>query len=74
MSDPLEWHGWSVRGMTLHVGPLPGRKGIVLYRCEKATIKPLAYFRNEEQAQACLEVLDALAIAPYHESKDPRRI
>lgn len=61
MSSPPKWHGWTVAGMTLHVGPLPGRKSIVMYRCDQSAIEPLAYFRSEEQAQACLEVLDALA-------------
>jgi hypothetical protein len=60
----LDWHGWRIKGMCLHVGPLPGRKSICLYRLDGSTIKPLAYFPSEDQAYAALEVITAIAEAP----------
>lgn len=65
MSTP-EWHGWTVAGMTVHVGPLPGRKSICLYRVDRSVIRPLAYFPGQAQAQECLLFLDALA-GPTHD-------
>lgn len=56
------WHGWTVAGKSLHVGPLPGRKSICLYTSEaNVGIRPLAYFRSEDDADACLAWLDRLA-------------
>jgi hypothetical protein len=59
-----EWHGWTTAGMTLHVGPLPGRKSICLYRLDESVIRPLAYFPDEAKARECLQFLDALVLAP----------
>lgn len=58
MPDHDDWHGWRVRGMALHVGPLPGRKSICLYRLDGSVIDVLAYFKSEQQARKCLEFLD----------------
>lgn len=60
-AEQIEWHGWSKRGMTMHVGPLPGRKSICLYRLDGSVIRPLAYFPDEDKARECLRFLDALA-------------
>lgn len=59
----IDWHGWRVRGMALHVGPLPGRKSIALYRNDASILTPLAYFKSETAASACLEFLDTLSAA-----------
>lgn len=63
MSEVVDWHGWSTGAMTLHVGPLPGRKSIALYLADKAnaTSWPLAYFSDEDKAWECLVFLDAFA-------------
>jgi len=56
------WHGWTVAGKSLHVGPLPGRKSICLYTSEaNVGLVPLAYFRSEGDAATCLAWLDRLA-------------
>lgn len=64
MTARMDWHGWRIGGMCLHVGPLPGRKSVCLYRLDGTTIKPLAYFADEERAYAALEVITAIAEAP----------
>ena len=56
-----DWHGWRVNGMSLHVGHLPGRKSVCLYRLDSTRIEVLAYFRSEDHARRCLEVLDAMS-------------
>lgn len=63
----MSWHGWRVRDTNLHVGPLPGRKQIVLYAMVNGgtTIRPLAYFRTEDDARTALNALDTLAAAPF---------
>jgi hypothetical protein len=53
-----EYHGWSLDGVAYHVGHLPGRKSVVLYRFEGTVIHPAAYFRGEDEAQAFLAWLD----------------
>lgn len=61
-AEKERWHGWTVAGKSLHVGPLPGRKSICLYTSEASIgLKPLAYFRSEDDADACLAWLDRLA-------------
>jgi hypothetical protein len=58
----VEYHGWTARGRTIHVGPLPGRKSITLYRMDDdgSTIDVLAYFRDEDSAWRFLGDMDAL--------------
>ncbi len=55
-----DWHGWSVEGCAVHVGPLPGRKSICLYTVEGSVLRTLAFFRDEEDAQRALTALDRL--------------
>lgn len=56
-----EWHGWSKDGMTAHVGRLPGRKSVCLYRLDGSVIEPLAYFPDADKARKCMQFIDALA-------------
>lgn len=72
MSDPnlyeSKWHGWSIGDSpAIHVGPLPGRKSIVLYQIDGSVLTPLAYFRDEDAAEKGLALLDDLMsrLAPY---------
>lgn len=62
-----EWHGWRVADASLHVGPLPGRKSTVLYAMVNGgtTIRPLAYFKTEDDARTVLDFLDKLAASRY---------
>jgi hypothetical protein len=55
------WHGWSIRGKSIHVGYLPGRKSCCLYTIDGSVMDVLAYFRSEAHAQACLAMLDQMA-------------
>lgn len=59
MSD---WHGWGIKGKVenLHIGPLPGRKGIAFYVLREATVSPLAYFVSEERAREALALIDRI--------------
>lgn len=61
--DDGRWHGWSVGGKAIHVGPLPRRKSICLYTVIGNTISPLAYFKTEDDAKALLDILDGMALA-----------
>lgn len=72
--EQSHWHGWSraskqsvvsdstKQRCALHIGPLPGRKQIVLYVANEAngTLTPLAYFKTEALAQEALRMLDLL--------------
>lgn len=61
-----QWHGWAVKGADgalvegLHVGLVPTRKSVTLYKAEQGAITPLAYFRNEAAAREALRLLDRL--------------
>ncbi len=58
MSD---WHGWGIQGgPALHVGKLPDRKSMVLYILDGSVLTPLAYFRDEDKARQCLDLLDKM--------------
>ena len=68
MTTPA-WHGWSKQypaspdgsqraKVTLHIGPMRGRKGIALYVVYGTFGEPLAYFRSEEAARKALAILD----------------
>jgi hypothetical protein len=65
-SEPV-WHGWRVMDTNLHVGALPGRKQIVLYTMINGgtTIRPLAYFKTEDDARTALDLLDKLTGAGF---------
>jgi hypothetical protein len=56
----VDFHGWSAHGRTIHVGPLPGRKSIVLYRMVGSQIDVLAFFRDESAARRFLRDMDAM--------------
>jgi hypothetical protein len=53
-------HGWRVGSKALHVGKLPDRKQVALYLDFGGSFHPLAYFRNEQDAQDCLDMLDKI--------------
>jgi hypothetical protein len=56
------WHGWRVgAGKSIHVGPLPARKSVALYAAAGGRVDVLAYFRNEEDAERALALIDRLA-------------
>lgn len=60
-----EWHGWKTEtSAALHIGVLPGRKSVVLYKIDGSVLTPLAYFRDEDGARDALrlfdEIIDAL--------------
>lgn len=59
----MEGHGWRIAGKALHVGELPGRKQTCLYVLDGATIRPLAFFSDDEKAREALDMLDKLARA-----------
>ena len=62
MSD---WHGWKrADGPALHIGELPGRKSVVLYKIDGSVLTPLAYFRSVEGAEDALSILDDLVVEP----------
>lgn len=56
-----DWHGWTVGDVSVHVGPLPGRKSVCLYAVNGGALHTLAFFRTEYDAQSCLWFLDKLA-------------
>lgn len=68
MTTPApEWHGWSrglssgqKTGRALHIGPLPGRKSLVMYVHDGSVVRALAYFRNYQDAALALDVLDEI--------------
>ena len=73
-SNKVDWHGWAkaytspaVPGgerakVALHIGPMPGRKGIALYVIDGNVGDPLAYFRNEAAAIRALAMLDSILL------------
>lgn len=66
MGTESEWHGWSIGDSpAIHVGPLPGRKSIVLYKVDGSVLTPLAYFRTEEAAAVALSLLDEI-VSPFY--------
>ncbi len=56
----VAFHGWSRYGRTIHVGPVPGRKAIALYRVVGSTVDVLAYFRDESAARRFLGDIDKM--------------
>lgn len=76
MNPSPEFHGYSISpvatfintcphghtAVQLHIGRLPGRKGLCLYAAETnrfaAQIIPLAYFRTEKAALDTQKILD----------------
>lgn len=57
----VDFHGWSGHGREIHVGPLPGRKAIALYRITSGTtIDVLGYFRTADAARRFLDEMDAM--------------
>ena len=68
----MDWHGyrvltkWHPTGKTintnpsLHIGPLPGRKGIALYLESLPEIEILAYFKSEDAAGKALAFMDTM--------------
>lgn len=62
MTEP-DFHGWSVRGRSLHVGFLPGRKQPALYSVDGGRVLPLAYFTSTAMAREALRIIDDLVLA-----------
>lgn len=64
--QPGDWHGWSGHypdgstSATLHIGPLPGRKSICMYKVDGSLLRVLAYFRDEQVARETLELISEL--------------
>lgn len=68
-----QWHGWKLiyksfenpkvanTNGSVHVGPLPNRKGIALYREQDGILRALAYFVSEQAAQEALAFFDRMA-------------
>ena len=65
-----EWHGWRIGDAALHIGPLPGRKSIVLFILEGGRLLPLAYFRDEELARKARDWLDSYFIITIRKPED----
>lgn len=63
-ADPprQEWHGWGMPpgNQALHIGPVPGRKSVCLYAMDGSVMWTLAYFRDEEEAQRAMAIIDKL--------------
>lgn len=66
-----KFHGWTRddsslaqtnRFPSLHVGQLPGRKGVALYE-SNGSVRVLAYFKDEAAALRTIELLDWLTKA-----------
>jgi hypothetical protein len=59
------WHGFKITHVggeeSLHVGMLPGRKRVCLYRIAKNCFEPLAYFITERKAYEALRLIGILA-------------
>ena len=66
----LPWHGWGIdtSGRSIHVGPLPDRRGIAVYQAD-GEIRPLAYCTSKLDAKRLLWWLDRLAEAYGYEAK-----
>jgi len=61
-ADPgAHFNGVLLRDKALHIGYLPGRKRPQLYFVEGATYRPLAFFKNEADAQEVRDFLFAIA-------------
>jgi len=63
--NKYKWHGFKITHVggeeSLHIGPLPGRKSICLYRVEKSGIEVLAFFQTERKAFDALRLIGILA-------------
>jgi hypothetical protein len=72
----IDYRGWSGRGRNIHVGPLPGRKAIALYRITgETTIDVLGYFRTENAAGRFLDEMDAmLGVEPEARWRGPASV
>jgi len=57
------FNGVLLRDKALHIGYLPGRKRPQLYFVEGATYRPLAFFKDEADAQEVRDFLFAIAEA-----------
>jgi hypothetical protein len=59
--------GWSIKGITYGVDNWrPLRKQLVLYRKEGNSATPVAYFRNDAEAERFKRWLDTLGEATLH--------
>ena len=69
MKTEIDWHGWTrweggvETRLSLSIGYLPGRTSPALYLMEGARITPLAYFRNEDNAQRAMRFIDGIVEA-----------
>lgn len=63
MADAIDWHGWRFGfwNLTVHVGPLPRRKQFALSIETPGKVTPIAYFVDEESAQAMRAIMDGIA-------------
>ena len=50
--------------MSLHIGPMRGRKSICLYEDRGSVVEALAYFRNDGAARKAMALLDVMARLP----------
>ena len=46
---------------SLGVSEIPGRKSVALWMRNGSAVYPLAYFRNEEYAEAARDLIDSIA-------------
>jgi hypothetical protein len=49
-------------GPDLHIGKVPGRKKVALYARFKSTVRVLAYFSSEEDAEYAINLMDWIVL------------
>ena len=57
-----EWHGWGDGTVAMHIGTLPGRKSVCLYKHEGSVVRTLAYFRDEADAREAMAIFDTIIL------------
>jgi hypothetical protein len=65
MDNDHDWHGWTTKNRSLHVGYLPGRKQPALYMTIGGLLRPLAYFQTEDKAKEALSFMDDLVYSKH---------
>ena len=59
------WYGFTIQHEggeeSLHIGNLPGRKRVCLYRVQGGVLESLAYFDSEAKAYDALRMISILA-------------
>ena len=46
----------------MHIGTLPGRKSVCLYKHEGSVVRTLAYFRDEADAREAMAIFDTIIL------------